>query len=59
MDYMKKKTPIKWFLFYAIQGLDAPISLSLDGDDAQVTDIIDITYPHYMNLINGVIKDSE
>ena len=34
MDYMKKKTPIKGLLFYAIQGLDAPISLSLDGDDA-------------------------
>ena len=40
MDYMKKKTPIKGLLFYAIQGLDAPISLSLDGDDAYVTDNI-------------------
>ena len=57
MDYMKKKTPIKGLLFYAIQGLDAPISLSLDGDDAYVTDIIDITYPRYMSFINGVIKD--
>ena len=38
MDYMKKKTPIKGLLFYAIQGLDAPISRSLDGDDAYVTD---------------------
>lgn len=40
MDYMKKKTPIKGLLFYAIQGLDAPISLSLDGDDAYVISII-------------------
>lgn len=32
------------------------ISRSLDGDDAYVTDIIDITNPHYMILINEVIK---
>ena len=51
MDYMKKKTPIKGLLFYAIQGLDAPISLSLDGNDVYVTDNIgnlhlrNITHP--------------
>ena len=36
VDYMKKKAPIKGLLFYAIQGLDAPISRSLEGDDAYV-----------------------
>lgn len=48
MDYMKKKAPIKGLLFYAIQELDAPISLSLDGDDAYVID--SITNLHLRNV---------